>query len=101
MNEMRQFIQCIDIYMFHVHSKTYVIWHLFKGSMNMEQTTSCQVQGINRHLWLEFRKLCLTEGVSASAKIRNMVAEAVATNGEQFNECTNQANHEFPERKNQ
>ncbi len=46
----------------------------------MEQTTftSCQIQNLNKHLWLQFRKLCLAEGVSASAKIRAMVEEAVA-----------------------
>jgi hypothetical protein len=44
----------------------------------MEKTTSCQVLGLDRNLWLQFRKLCLAEGVSASAKIRVMVEEVVA-----------------------
>ncbi|MGA3117213.1 MAG: hypothetical protein ABSF90_22570 [Syntrophobacteraceae bacterium] len=40
--------------------------------------TSCQIQNLNKNLWLQFRKLCLAEGVSASAKIRAMVEEVVA-----------------------
>ncbi len=53
------------------------------------ETTSCQIQGINKNLWLQFRKLCLAEGVSASARIRAMVEEVVAGNGEQSYQGTN------------
>ncbi len=56
----------------------------------MEQTTSCQIQNLNKNLWLQFRKLCLAEGVSASAKIRAMVEEAVSVNSEQS--CQGQNN---------
>ncbi len=57
----------------------------------MEQTTSCQIQNLNKNLWLQFRKLCHAEGVSASAKILAMVEEAVAGNGEQSYQGTNKA----------
>jgi hypothetical protein len=57
----------------------------------MEKTTSCQVLGLDRNLWLQFRKLCLAEGVSASAKIRVMVEEVVAGKGEQYYQGQNNA----------
>jgi hypothetical protein len=44
----------------------------------MEQTTSCQIQGLDKNLWLKFRKLCLSEGISAAAKVRAMIEELVA-----------------------
>ena len=53
--------------------------------------TSCQIQNLNKNLWLQFRKLCLAEGVSASAKIRVMVEEVVAGKGEQYYQGQNNA----------
>ncbi|MGA3117995.1 MAG: hypothetical protein ABSF90_26625 [Syntrophobacteraceae bacterium] len=44
----------------------------------MEQTTSCQIQGLDKNLWLKFRQMCLTEGISASGKVRAMIEAAVA-----------------------
>ncbi|MGD0511268.1 MAG: hypothetical protein ABSA33_05505 [Candidatus Micrarchaeaceae archaeon] len=44
----------------------------------MDQTISCQVQGINKNLWLKFRQMALSEGVSASGKVRAMIEAAVA-----------------------
>ncbi len=47
----------------------------------MEQTTSCQIQGIDKNLWLKFRQIALSEGLSAAAKVRALIEEAVAMTG--------------------
>jgi hypothetical protein len=47
----------------------------------MEQTTSCQIQGIDKNLWLKFRQIAFSEGLSAAAKVRALIEEAVATTG--------------------
>ena len=44
----------------------------------MEQTTSCQIQGLDKNLWLQFRRMALSEGISAAAKVRAMIEAAVA-----------------------
>lgn len=44
----------------------------------MEQTTSCQIQGLNKNLWLRFRQIALSEGLSATAKVRALIEDAVA-----------------------
>jgi hypothetical protein len=44
----------------------------------MEQTISCQVQGIDKNVWLKFRQMALLEGLSAAAKVRTMIEETVA-----------------------
>jgi hypothetical protein len=44
----------------------------------MEKTTSCQVQGLDKNLWLKFRQMALAEGLSATAKVRALIEEAVA-----------------------
>ncbi len=49
-------------------------------------TTSCQVD-IQRDIWLQFRKMCLLEGVAASVRVREMVEAAVVANhSKQLNE---------------
>lgn len=46
----------------------------------MERTTSCQIQGLKKDLWLKFRQIALAEGISASAKVRALIeAEVAAT----------------------
>ena len=44
----------------------------------MEKTTSCQIQGLDRNLWLKFRQMALLEGISATAKVRALIESAVA-----------------------
>lgn len=67
----------------------------------MEHTTSCQIQGLNKNLWLKFRQIALSEGLSATAKVRALIEEAVAANGEHFYQDTNKANQGLTERKDQ
>ena len=54
----------------------------------METTTSCQIQGIKKSVWLRFRQMALSEGVSATGKVRAMIEETVASN---HNSALNQA----------
>lgn len=42
------------------------------------ETTSCQIQKLDRHLWVKFRQMCLSQGISATAKVRSMIEAAVA-----------------------
>ncbi len=44
----------------------------------MEQTTSCQIQNIKKNVWFRFRQIALSEGLSASAKVRALIEYAVA-----------------------
>ncbi|MGO9018135.1 MAG: hypothetical protein ACLQVJ_07255 [Syntrophobacteraceae bacterium] len=62
------------------------------------ETTSCQIQGLDKNLWLKFRQIALSEGVSASGKVRAMIEAAVASNGD--NLCS-PAEQKLVERKDQ
>lgn len=44
--------------------------------MGKKCTTSCQV-AVPTNVWVRFRQACLLEGVCASAKVRQMITEAV------------------------
>lgn len=47
--------------------------------MESTKTTSCQV-AVPKQDWIRFRQMCLFEGISASAKVRQLVVTAVSSN---------------------
>ena len=54
------------------------------------KTISCQIQGINKDLWVKFRQTCLAEGISATAKVRALIEAVVVADGHRLSRSAEQ-----------
>lgn len=41
-------------------------------------TTSCQITGLRKDLWIEFRQQCIREGISLNKKVKMLIEAEVA-----------------------
>lgn len=45
--------------------------------MESESTTSCQVVGIKRDIWIRFRQQCIESGLSINRRLKLLIAAEV------------------------